>query len=356
MSYTPPSGSSANLKFGVGYSVPAGGAANLSFSIQGYLASGFSTASFGVPSTPQKATGFSSTAFGVAQLKNLAIGFCSTILGTPKVYGYEFAAGFVSTQIGLPRIFPYGAAGWNAARFGVPSSPLAAASINAQIQLGAPAGSQYFPTYAIPPVTKFGWPTTTVNQTGETYGFSSTGFGVPLKPISATVVTNLFCDATSLNTTQLGTPVAQANQTTVASGASTTTYGTPTLRLAQAASGTTSTQLGSPKASMCVGALGFKAATFGQGTHRRSQPASSTYRTTRWGLPVAERSHTYKAYRINTPTRFGRPKGYSRFNYPATAIHTTQLGIPTSFETHHAWRIEPNTSFGQPLLKRTPLC
>lgn len=362
MAYTPPAGNAANLNFGTGYSAPAGNAADLSF-LAGYQASGFSSTQFGSTGASYSqfgaASGFVSVEFGtpteVHDLVEQASGFSSTQFGTPFIDTVFPATGFLATQFGQP-VVQTSAFGWLATQFGIGTIPLLVTGINNPVQLGSPAAYPNFPTYAIPPVAKFGLATITLNQSGEAYGFTSTGFGLPSKPVSASVTINSVNAAAALYATQFGTPALFRTTTVEATGVTVTVFGGASARLGQAASGLYAVQMGVPTGVCRGAAVGVSSTVFGTPLSGRSHAVTGIYRAVRWGVAGVSQSNTYKAYRINTPTRFGRPGATNRINRTATAIHTTQLGAHTSFETHHAWRVEPTTQLGQPLLIRTPLC
>jgi hypothetical protein len=56
------------------------------------------------------------------------------------------------------------------------------------------------------------------------------------------------------------------------------------------------------------------------------------------------------------PVRFGRPTGFSRFNYLASGFTSTAVGAPTCHERHRVAPTAPMTTFGIPLLKRNTTC
>lgn len=358
MSYTPPSGNVADLNFTSGYLIPAGDAANLSFAQSGAV--GFLATKFGTPATLLAQSGFAATQFGVPSVALRGVGFTATQFGTPKRYGYEFATALSpQTQFGNPVVKVIGV-GWQATKFGTGQLHLTLPAFSAApaTAFGTPIKILYRAS-TIGQVTQWAWPWTgyvATPQTWEIAGFQTGRFGSPSLWVDPSKPAHQYCATTGSKVTSFGTPTCSLLTIASTSGFSATAHGTPFAKETQPATGWQTGAFGQPYTINVAKAFGFKSLALGAPTHTRAVFATAVQPKIRFGTPGIFRSNTYKAYRINTPTRFGRPRGYSRFNYRPQAIHTTSFGIPTSFENHRVSAMWPNTRLGKPMLKRTTLC
>lgn len=285
------------------------------------------------------------TKFGTPQNLPNAVGFCPTAIGTPRTSLAQPATGWLATSFGTPE----GHNHFNAATVGkltkfaywtgyTPVNQISAAYSFQPVEFGL-ASLSYDP--ALPAHTY-----------GTASGFKVTKFGTPGYVHDAIGV------ATGFNVTSIGAPsvapMALAGEVT---GFSSTAYGRHAAKLTQPTETVGSlTSFGSPRLTTARRATGARHTAFGTPTTHLTQPASSVYRAPRWGTATVERSNTYKAYPTPRLTKFGRPKGFSRFNYPATGFCPTQFGTPASFETHRATMLPPIIRVGKPLLLRTPTC
>lgn len=227
--------------------------------------------------------------------------------------------------------------------------------------LGEPAAYPHFKAATVGRVTQWTYPYTAyvaTPLTPEPYGFKATKFGFPQLVSIPIQPTNTFCKATGFKPTLFGAAATTTDTDKQASGFAPTMFGTPVAQMRNAASGFAApVQFGQGSNAMTGNVSGFLPTLVPVATSRRTQLASSTYRAPRWGTPTVERSNTFEAYGINGSGRFGRPKGFQRFNYPVTGLRNTQHGAHTSFEMRRATMIPPTQQqFGKPLLMRTPLC
>lgn len=326
MSYTPPAGDALDFALVTGYVAPTGSAVNFALAAQSFIALGFTNTVLPVPSVEIKVAGFCSTQFGMplcVSSQNVgATGFSSTTFGEHFVVG--LATGFAPASFGTPE------------------------------------GRSHFNATTLGRVTRWNYPYTAYvahNLVCYPWSFQASKIGFPQKVSLPLRPPHTYVGAKSFKAATFGTAAADTRVTTQALGAVTTAFGTPASGQAFAAEGlSTPAQFGQAASSFATRAAGFKVASFAAPSNRRTQFAASTYRATRWGVPTIERSNTFKTYGINCSGRFGQPKGYQRFNYPATGFHLTQLGAHASFETHHATMTPPTVAFGKPLLKRNVLC
>lgn len=166
MSYAPPLGNLADLKFGTGYTAPLGNAADLAF----------------------QTVVFSAT------------GFCSTQFGTPSASQPPMAAGFCSTQVGTP------SAGVRVSAVG-----------SSTTQLGSPTGRLVHPATSLGRGTRFGTPSSPVTQTGVAEGFCTTRFSHYTYGIVMSGPGPGYYRPAGFRNTQFGTPVSSENRMVAAS-------------------------------------------------------------------------------------------------------------------------------------------
>lgn len=243
-----------------------------------------------------------------------ATGFATTTLGVGATGFNSFSAsGFTATAFALA-YYPFdqalGATGRQQPRFGKPWG----------YEFIAPKFNQITRAKSLPAV-RFGQHNSPVESTATAYGWRATGFGAAVGRLTGAFAR----------------------------------FGEHVSRVTQAATGATTTQYGTPKAASRHSASGF-ASGFGVPSSARTQHAAPAYRPTRWGVPRAQQTNTYRAYGFLLRPRFGWPRATQRFNYPAQGFCPTQHGGHDAFDTHRALHIPPTARFGSPLLKRNPTC
>lgn len=331
---------------------------------------------FGHPQRDLKATGFSAAAFGLHGLIHNAIPIAATQFGQPTcAIAMQASAIEPTIAFGLPQ-YVLRAAGFSATQFGahgvantavgIRSTQFGAASLRFDAsgwqagQFGAPSGYQHFNAQTLGRVTQWSWPWTgytPADQDAPVYGFKATKFGYPLRYVAPMLPANKYVAASGFKASVFGAATTGTGAEAQASGERLTQFGTPTSRQQLQAAGLNGeAQFGAASVAMAGLATGSRVSQFGTPGSRRTQAASGLYRPTRWGVSSAARSNTYKAWPTGRKTRFGRPLGYQRFNYPATGLCSTQFGAPDSFDTHRSAMLAPSLRFGKPLLKRTPTC
>ena len=330
----------------------------------GRAATGFVTGGFGTPQAvynqTQEATGFLTGAVGdpryVWRVDATTIA-PTTTFGDPRIFPYSAVGLQGGTTFGTPRLFPYHPVPINSTAFG--TARLFPSHVGAWItstQFGAPSGFQFWSVIWSTPATRFGTPTTPTDRACVATAINSTGIGWPSSNVHLPVSGDRTATAHGFRGTAFGSPRATWPKVGIASGAQFCSFGQPSADSGQWASGFSITNIGTPRSQFAQRAAGFKPVHYGFAIAVMTQRATGAMFQTRFGLPTSERSNTYLVYGINASGRFGQPKGFSRFNHPATGFCSTNMGSPTCHERHRALHIPPRITFGRPVLLRNPFC
>ena len=238
-------------------------------------------------------------------IRGSAVGFTTTSYGTHTAFQRNTTQGFISTSFGTPtspQLIEARASGWTATRYGTPFASQGIVVVEVPLNFACPA-----------------------------FGFSSTRYG---RPNSAHTQIG---EATGTQIGAVGTPSGLAQRVHAAGFTSTILSSEATVGVRLRQTGARLTAFGAPNA---VAVL----------QHAAAQP------TTRFGTARASRVGDHQASSFQAPVRFGRPTGFSRFNYPASGFTSTAVGTPTCHERHRVAATASSTTFGQPLLKRAPTC
>jgi hypothetical protein len=223
---------------------------------------------------------------------------------------------------------------------------------------GTPESAKYFAAESLGVVTKVAPMVYHPHaKTGLTKGIPPINLGFPMLVLNPIQPANRSTAAAGFQASMFGQPSIAGTVSAEATGFATGLVGLPKLRLGLAAQSVPlEVFFGTPTTGSLFKAQGFKATSIPKHSLVRTQIAATTYRPTRWGVARVERSDTYRCWPINQRTKFGRPQGFQRFNFPAESFSHTSFGEHTSFETHLASMQAPTTRLGRPLLRRTPLC
>lgn len=369
MSYTPPAGNAAHFSW-VGaptYAPPAGNAADFAWVVG---ASGSCSTKVGVASTPLPAQGFLASRYGTPSLAMRGQGFCSTQYGTPETLGY-YAAGSlgVVVKVGMAQMAMY-ADGVLAASVGVPSTPSPASGFLAT-QFGTPRGWQHWQHRSLPPTTVIPCAFSPVNHIGRATGLAHALVGHPMSFVVNVQPLHWTTAARGALHTRYGVPSTAVNRVTRAAGflatragvphcsasmfGVLTRYGVPTALVRGTASGECSTGVGVPTSLSAGRAAGFACIAVGKPSVRVTYQAAHAG-ATRYGKHSTLRSATWLAYGLGPVARVPVPRGWQRFNYPATGSHGTHVGTPTCVQRHRALHIAPITRVGTPTLMRAAQC
>jgi hypothetical protein len=344
-------------------------------------ATGFKTTAFGTGKTirTQGATGIASAAaFGTGKValnqqattvgRNTAFGspvavfsqfaqasgFDTTAFGTPILDGINGAFGFKTTAFGMPSVKPI-AVGFSTTVFGHPSNVPNAVGFSTTA-FGTPSGHQYWIASPLVYETRFGTPTTPTNRTQIASGFGHTVVGDPVALRFTPLDLSQIETAYSFKSTIIGIPTALATVSAGARGFTTTAFGAATA-LAGAAQQATALDpalaFGAATAALTQGATALHSTALGTPTVMLTQQATGIPSRLRFGLPRQFGPHMVTGF---NRTRFGQPKGFSRFNHPASGFTSTTFGAPTCFQRHRATATASTARFGTPLLKRNPEC
>jgi hypothetical protein len=274
--------------------------------------------------------------------------------GTPGIDNITASAtGWVSTALGTPGIVP-AAVGFSATALGIPSISLVATGFS-PAAYGTPVGKVVYPPESLGIVTNFGTPIADVDQTAYAQGFSSTRFSSWVYGVLGPPPAARSFAVSGFKPITFGTPVGKASQTTVATGFVVTYLGAPVSVRIAVASGFATTAFGTAKQVTKTYGAGFSATRLGTPASSRTAPATSVYRATRFGLPVAVRSNCYYPYGLYSPARFGQPKVVADLHTESGFTGTT-FGTPAMQLRYRALHIPPVATFGKPLAQRTPLC
>lgn len=250
------------------------------------------------------------------------------------------------------------------------------------IRYGSHYGRNYNRARYVPPLIKFGTWTgyTPVAQLDSASGLNVQKFGTPVLllglPPSASI-----CAATGVNPVQFGTPATPVSGSfAVRSITPTLDIGTPSVtpftqigavssiavgRIGNHESGiievatglNASLSVGTPTVVSLHTVSGSKFPIFPTPVSTEQHNATGgVRRLPRFGTPSSSLSNIHSVYGINGSPKFGRGSAYQRFNHPATSIQIGAVGNPDSFMSHKTLHIPPNTNFGTPLLRRTPIC
>jgi hypothetical protein len=349
-------------------------------------ATGFQSGTFGTPNAAftqfPVAIGFSSTIVPIPSIPLLAASIAPTTTFGTHTLQFRVASIGPLANFGTPRLFPYHVPGWLVTRFGVaqlmPTHPVGFRST----AFGTPLGVQYWTAASLGECTHFGTPSTPTNRIQVASGELNTHIGHPTAIRYAPAITLQKELASGFRSALFGTPTAHPATAGAATGFTSSAFGTPaaitwgmvtslgpTARfgLAGATGGDShrwgavgaapATAFGTPVAKLTGHASTLsRVVSFGTPQHGRTQQASSTWRATRFGTPTCARSNTYIVYGINASGRFGQPRAFNRFNYPASGFTATQLGTPACLQRHRVTMTAPATRFGTALLVRNPEC
>lgn len=365
MAYTPPSGSAVDFAFiGSSYTPPAGGAVNFAF-FTGQQAQGFKPTQFGTATASLRllATGDApATQFGSARLITAVVsasGFQSTQLGEPNRYGWVKAIGVRDTQFGTPQNIP-NAVGFRSTQHGTHlyhgHVTCAATSISPSVQVSTPVGWQHWNQWYSLNTTEFGTPTTPFNQTLEASSLLSTQFGEPSLLYLPTG--NAECAPTGFKVTTFGTATTHTAVSVQGVGAEfPQSFGAPVGGYGLGTTGVTLTEFGTPTQVSKVVASSWLATQFGVGVFRRTQAEQGFAASVRFGTPFTVRSNTYRAYSINVSRKFGRAKGFSRHNHPASGLQNiVSFGAAGMKQKHYATMLPSYTRFGTGIVDRSIRC
>lgn len=250
------------------------------------------------------------------------------------------------------------------------------------IRYGSHYGRNYNRARYVPPLIKFGTWTgyTPVAQLDSASGLNVQKFGTPIV-LAWLLPSSVICSAKGEKAIRFGTPATPVSVSGVVRSITPTIYvGTPVVTpFAQtgAADGIFVGHVGSPRSGTIEVSFGLDSELLvGEPTvvslHTVSgskfpifpTPVSTEQhnatggvrRLPRFGTPSSSLSNIHSVYGINGSPKFGRGSAYQRFNHPATSIQIGAVGNPDSFMSHKTLHIPPNTNFGTPLLRRTPIC
>jgi hypothetical protein len=367
MPYSPPLGNAADFQFRGPYSPREGNDADLNFELGVLRAQGFRAARFGTPTGP---ISFKSTRFGIPSLWCTTTGATTTNLGAPRLIQPGTATGFLSTTFGTA-IAPKAVTGFLAVRFGTPNSPYLQeeeATGWLTTGIGNPRRVQFAFAYSVPRTTVVPQAYTAFNQTcvAASRANPSAGLGRPTYRTRPPLVNNVASTAVGWLATQFGTARSPYVQAAEAQGFGSTRWGwprgsalsgsarlgVPTAQFVLAAAALNSTALGTPLLMRRVQAL----TTGAFGTPTALLRYAATGRThARLGAPAAFLGG-YKAAAINTGRRFGQPRATNNINRTTTGWIGSNLGAPSSLQTHRAPAMASTMQFGTPLLRRSPAC
>lgn len=385
---------SSNFKFtGTVYVAPPSNAVNFSF-FEGNIAAGFQAARLGIPALPIVASGLDA----------------SVMVGAPSgaavfaVAGIDAAPGFgVGVALGF-----YRAAQFQAARFGVPSTPLPAQGFSVATAVGVPLGKSVMQHTAASPIVTMGavtgWFTNNVTTVGSVIrfgepdgphnafasGFNAAQFGVPAGPhnVAATSLSpdvgvgipSISLRASGWSGTALGSVQASYPQFVSAAGwasggidggglvtTSSTTYvgqqagafgwseaviGEPAAswdRFEQAA-GSQHGVFGIPLSGRGGAAAGIFASEFGAALSSMTGRASST---TIAGFGAPKTYSVHQAASANHGVTVGAPAYRARCGRSARGLYSiARFGVPerASLGAHAAASLNTGRRFGQPTM------
>ena len=372
MSYIRPLPSSADATWvGVqAYTRPPSSAADASWLTGLFAASGSCSTQVGVASTPLPAQGFLASRYGTPSLAMRAQGFCRTQYGTPETLGYYQAASLgVVAAPGIPQREMV-ASGLLSAQIGIASTPSPASGFLAT-QFGTPRGWQHWQHRSLPPTTVIPGAFSPVNHIGCATGLAHALVGRPMSFVVNVQPLHWTTAARGALHTRYGVPSTAVNRVTRAAGflatragvphcsasmfGVLTRYGVPTALVRGAASGECSTGVGVPTSLSAGRAAGFACVAVGKPSVRVTYQAAHAG-ATRYGKHSTLRSATWLAYGLGPVARVPVPRGWQRFNYPATGSHGTHVGTPTCVQRHRALHIAPTTRVGTPTLMRAAQC
>jgi hypothetical protein len=239
-------------------------------------------------------------------------------------------------------------------QFGIPAIDLSVSGLFTSA-FGTPVGGNVYPPTSLGVVTKFGTPITDADQTVYAQGFYITRFSPWVySTLGPPPAAHSFA-VSGFQPVNFGTPVGKANRTAVATGFTAVHLGAPVSVRGAVASGFTSTHFGTAKQVTKTYGSGFSSTCLGTPASSRTAPATSVYRATRFGLPVAVRSNCYYPYGLYSPARFGQHKMVADL-HTESGFTGTAFGTPAMQLRYRALHIPPVAAFGKPLAQRTPLC
>lgn len=242
------------------------------------------------------------------------------------------ATGFKPTTFGTAHVHPGWVPGWKAAKF------------------GTVVGKQVWAAASLGNIAKFSWV-----QTVAVSGFKPVRLGTPVATATMPTVLGSITYALGFLAVGLGTPAAVRPQSGTASGLRAVTFGTPSAVRGGRATGFAPRVFGAPKAVLGQRATGLLATVTGTGRAVLTQqvlPRSAV--SVRFGTPTSVQAGKLAAG--FAPVRFGRPLGYSRFNYPAAGFKATRYGTPQAKQGHRVSSLGPVVRLGTPIVQRSALC
>ena len=371
MSYTPPAGNAVDFSWGgaLAYSPPPGSAADFAW-LSGYTAAGFLATRAGVPSSPSLAIGFSPTRYGTPSMRMVAQGFCASQYGAHGTLGYYAASSLgVVVKVGMVQM-AMRADGFLATTIGVPSTPTPALG-SVATQYGTPRGWEFWQQRSLPPTTVIPGAFSPVNHIGRATGLAHTRVGHPMSFVVNVQPLHWTTAARGALHTRYGIPSTAIDRVTRAAGflatragvphcsasmfGVLTRYGVPTALVRGTASGGCSTGVGVPASLSAGRAAGFACTAVGKPSVRVTYQAAPTA-ATRYGKHGTLRSATWLAYALGPVARVPVPRGWQRFNYPASGGCGTHVGMPTCVQRHRVLHIAPITRVGTPTLMRAAQC
>lgn len=337
MSYIAPAGNAASVSWAgaSAYTPPSGDAADATW------ASGLRSTIFGTPSVAPRAVGSQLTIFGLARVHPIQVGSSTTVVGIPYGVFHQKpqVTGFALTQFGE--------------HYPARTQP---ASGSILTNYGTLYGVQHWDAATLGRITRYGAVFYAYTFNGQAQGFTRTNFGHPVAfrvaPGDIGINTNTY----AVYSTEFGTPRVSLLLSGIATGLTPTQYGTHEARRAGTATGVFSTLLGTHRSVFKTYGVGIWPTAYGTPSSRRFVPATALLPRTRFGTPTTWRSDTYPAYGLNISGKFGQPRGFSRFNHPATGFFSSYVGVPSCRVRSRATHLPPGSAFGIPLLKRALTC
>jgi len=203
------------------------------------------------------------------------------------------------------------------------------------------------------PIAKVPAPYRVFTQTVQPAGFSATRipeyfYATPGLP--PYVVNGVYAQET-FTPVVFGTPVALTPVSAPASGLDSTIFGTPNNARRIPAAGFSATHLGTPSLATGQGVTGWVATMLGTPISAYRQPAASTYRATRFGLPTYTLPNTRSTYGF-CRTWFGHHRSVVGTMRTVSGIAAGHFGTPSTFARAKALHVPPACRFGKPLMTR----
>lgn len=282
-------------------------------------------------------------------------GFAPVQFGTGFGQNLQRPTGFTTTQFGDHRLFPYHPAPFNSTQFGAGRLFPFHVAPGFRPIFGAVFAHQYWRAPSLGPIPRFGTPTTPTNRSQNSAGAARTIFGTPF---SATVIysgDDRTCQAFGWRAVRHGGHSAGWLHLAGASPTFSTTIGVPAAVYGAGAAGFAPIVFGLPAAAGNQRATGWLASLLGLPVSEVLLPATHKATTTRFGTPAGSDPNARRAYGVHS-IRFGRPGGFSRFNYGAIGFACPHFGPVQCFEAHRVRQASTNTAFGKPQLSRSAQC